>query len=100
MVTSYWDTAASLVNNGAIDEKMFHDANTEHMAVYAKLEPFLAEVRAVFGVPHYLLQLEQLVMRREGAAEYLPKIRGLLKRWVEVNERNKRVEQPQEPGIL
>lgn len=27
MTTTYWDMAASLVNNGAIDEKMFTDAN-------------------------------------------------------------------------
>src|SRR5215208_4820015 len=27
MVTSYWDMACSLVNNGAIDEQMFNDAN-------------------------------------------------------------------------
>jgi hypothetical protein len=29
MITSYWDTAASLVLNGGIDEKMFLDANTD-----------------------------------------------------------------------
>src|SRR5262249_1204568 len=27
MITSYWDMAASFVNNGGIDEKMFNDAN-------------------------------------------------------------------------
>ncbi len=27
MVITYWDMAASLVNNGAIDEQMFNDAN-------------------------------------------------------------------------
>jgi hypothetical protein len=99
MVTSYWDTAASLVNNGGIDERMFLEANTEHMAVYAKLEPFLADVRAIFGVPHYLAQLERLVMRVPDAKEYLPKLRQLLKRWTEVGERN-RAEVEREPGIL
>ena len=29
MVTSYWDMAASLVANGAIDERMFVDANLD-----------------------------------------------------------------------
>src|SRR6185295_1493780 len=43
MITSYWDMAASLVNNGGIDEKMFLDANGEHVAVFSKLEPFLEE---------------------------------------------------------
>jgi hypothetical protein len=99
MVTSYWDTAASLVNNGGIDEKMFLEANTEHMAVYAKLEPFLADVRAIFGVPHYLGQLERLVMRVPDAKDYLPRLRILLKRWAEVREQSK-AETEKEPGIL
>src|SRR5918912_2410720 len=49
MVTSYWDMAASLVNNGAIDETMFNDANGEHMVVFAKIEPFVAEMRQAFN---------------------------------------------------
>ena len=28
MVTSYWDMAASFVNNGGLDEKLFVEANT------------------------------------------------------------------------
>ena len=35
MVATYWDMAASLVLNGAIDEQMFTDANAEHVAVFA-----------------------------------------------------------------
>ena len=61
MVTSYWDTAASLVLNGGIDRKMFLDANTEHVFVYAKIEPFLAEIRELFREPDYLIHLENLV---------------------------------------
>src|SRR5947207_1568379 len=48
MVTSYWDMAASFVNNGAIDAKTFLDANTEHVFVFTKIQPFLAEIRTVF----------------------------------------------------
>jgi hypothetical protein len=46
MVTSYWDMAASLVVQGAIPADMFNAGNTEHIALYAKLRPFLGEVRA------------------------------------------------------
>jgi hypothetical protein len=87
MVTSYWDTAASLVNNGGIDERMFLEANTEHMVVYAKLEPFLAEVRALFGLPNYLGQLERLVLRAPDAEAYLPKLR-LLKGWLKLRRQD------------
>ena len=62
-VTSYWDMASSLVLNGAIDEKLFLDANTEHIFVYAKIAPFLSEIRQLFGEPEYLIHLETLVMK-------------------------------------
>lgn len=61
MVTSYWDMAASLVIQGAIPAAMFNDANTEHFAVYAKLRPFLDEVRAKTKYPDYLAHIEQVV---------------------------------------
>ena len=61
MVTSYWDTAASFVLNDGIDEKMFLDANTEHVFVYAKIADFLPEVRELFREPYFLIHLENLV---------------------------------------
>jgi len=62
MVTSYWDMAASLVNLGAIPSEMFHAANTEHFALYAKLRPFLPEIRATTTYPDYLMNLERVIM--------------------------------------
>ncbi len=51
MVVSYWDMAAALVTFESIDEEMFNAINTEHVVVFAKLQPFLADSRAVPGVP-------------------------------------------------
>lgn len=62
MVTSYWDTAASLVLNDGIDRKMFLDANTEHVFIYAKIDAFLPEVREIFREPDFLIHLEELVL--------------------------------------
>src|ERR1700704_2874845 len=61
MVISYWDMAASLVNNGAIDAQMFNDANGEHLFVYATIEPFLADLRRESGNPEFLAHLEKVV---------------------------------------
>ncbi len=61
MVTSYWDTAASLVLNDGIDRKLFLDANTEHVFVYAKIGDHLPDVREMFREPDYLIHLEELV---------------------------------------
>src|SRR5258707_15689900 len=54
MVTTYWDMAASLVAQNAIPAEMFNAANTEHVVIYAKLRPFLEEVRGRAKNPDYL----------------------------------------------
>ncbi|HWQ31585.1 MAG TPA: hypothetical protein VNQ79_01785 [Blastocatellia bacterium] len=84
MVTSYWDMAASLVNNGGIDEKLFLEANTEHIGIFARVEPFIAEIREAFGDPNYLLHLEQLVMKIPNAKELMASRRKLFARWATV----------------
>lgn len=66
MVTTYWEMAASFVTMGAIDAEMFHAANTEYVAVYAKLEPYLAELRAMTNYPDYLEHLERVVTSAPG----------------------------------
>lgn len=75
MVVTYWDMAASFVNNGAIDEQMFNDANGEQVGVFAKIEAFLPEFRTKIGSPNYLVQLEKVVMRRPGVQEALASFR-------------------------
>lgn len=67
MVTTYWEMAAALVVHGAISPALFHDANTEHVSVYAKLRPYLAEVRAAVDDPAYLGSLERAVLAMPGA---------------------------------
>jgi hypothetical protein len=81
MVTSYWDTAASLVLNGGIDEKMFLDANTEHIFIYAKVQPYLAEIRQIFNEQDYLVHLETLVMKIPDVETKLENRRRLIGIW-------------------
>ncbi|HMV99293.1 MAG TPA: hypothetical protein PLL06_06760 [Acidobacteriota bacterium] len=77
-VTSYWEMAASLVNRGALDEDLFLDCNGEHLAVFAKVEPFLTELRQFFG-PQYLSQLEQLIERMPDGKERIARFREMMK---------------------
>jgi hypothetical protein len=83
MVVSYWDMAASLVNNGAIDAKMFNDANGEHVFVYAKVEPFLAELRAQ-TTSNYLVHLETLIKSMPDAEERLQYVRVRIQKLIEL----------------
>ena len=86
MVTSYWDMAASFVNNGAIDEQMFNDANGEHMLVFSKVEPFLPELRAMFKNPQYLEHLEKAVKRIPNIDERLANMRERIKALMALRE--------------
>lgn len=84
MVTSYWDMACSLVNNGAIDADMFNDANGEHIFVYAKVEPFLPALREVMGNPNYLAHLEKTVKELPNCEARLDAVRERMKKLIEI----------------
>jgi hypothetical protein len=79
MVTTYWDMACSFVNLGAIDEEMFNAANQEHNFVYAKVQPFIEQIRANTG-PQYLAHLEQHIMRHPEAETRLAHLREMSRR--------------------
>jgi hypothetical protein len=83
MVASHWEVAAALVIGGGIDEKLFLAANTEHLVVFAKLQPFIAEIRETIGEPDYLSNLEQLVMRVPNVEKKLENRRKLIERWTQ-----------------
>lgn len=86
MVVSYWDMAASLVNNGAIDEQMFNDANGEQIFVFSKMEPFLAEIRTMFAMPQYLEHLEKAVRRIPNIDERIANMRERMKQLMALQE--------------
>ncbi|HUE82436.1 MAG TPA: hypothetical protein VMM84_10025 [Pyrinomonadaceae bacterium] len=86
MVVSYWEMAASFVNHGAIDEQMFNDANGEHVFVYAKIEPFLGELRQIFGSSEYLANLEKAVRRLPNIDQRIADMRERMKRLIALRE--------------
>jgi len=78
MVVSYWDMAAALVNHGAIDLNLFVETNGEHMVVFCKFEPFLAESRAKYS-PQFLVNLEKLIDSTPNGRERVAGIRERMK---------------------
>lgn len=84
MVISYWDMAASLVNNGAIDAQMFNDANGEHLFVYSKMEPFLTDLRRESGNPDFLGHLEKVVKQIPNYEEKITALRARIARMVAI----------------
>jgi len=79
MVTSYWDMAAALVNQGCIDPEVFEATNGEHYIVFAKIQPMLAELRQMMDRPEGFSNLEKVINDRPNGPERLRKTQEFLK---------------------
>ena len=90
MVLGYWDMAASMVTTGAIDGDAFRAAHGEVFLTFAKIHPFLAQMRAAAGEPEFCKHLEAVVLadpnaeaimkRRRDAAMTVAKARAQITR--------------------
>jgi hypothetical protein len=84
MVISYWEMAAAMVNNGAIDEQLFTETNGEHIFVYSKIAHLIPEIRALFGSDDFLRNLETLVKRIPEHEEKIGAMRERMKKFAEM----------------
>ena len=75
MVIGYWDMAASFVVYGAIDPDMFRAANTEMVATFAKLEPFIADLRRISKIPEFATNIETVLRGQDRIDERLAVLR-------------------------
>jgi len=79
MVLGYWDMAASLVTTGAIDADAFRAAHGEMFGTFCKVQPFLAEMRAVHGESDFCRHFEAVVMGAPDADAILTRRRNGLR---------------------
>jgi hypothetical protein len=79
MVIGYWEMAASLVENNAIDRKMFQDSTSEYLVVFAKLEPLLPALRQKFDNPRMGMSLEHLALSLPDARQQIDAVRARIK---------------------
>jgi hypothetical protein len=98
MVISYWDMAAAMVNNGAIDEQLFNETNGEHLFVYSKIAPVIDEVRTLFGNPDFLRNLETLVKRIPNHEETIKSMQARMKKFAEMRAERAANSQTQTAG--
>jgi len=79
MVLGYWDMAASLVTTGAIHADAFLAAHSEVCGTFSKIQPFLAELRALSLEPAFCQHLESVVMAAPDADAILDRRRKALR---------------------
>ena len=80
MVLSYWDMAAAFVVRGAIDSDMFHETAGEHIGVFAKIQPFIDDLRKEWDMPEAFANLEKMIMDRPDGAERVRKTQEWMKK--------------------
>lgn len=83
MVASYWDMAATMVNHGAIDAEMFNATSGEHIMIFAKIEPILADLREMFQNPDAFANLEKVIMDRPDGVERVRKAQEFMRSMAE-----------------
>jgi hypothetical protein len=72
-VGGYWELAASLVLHGTVNETLFLEPafSGEMFLVFAKLHPFLKDVREKMQNPRMLANIETVIMKTKAGRERL-----------------------------
>jgi hypothetical protein len=58
---TYYEMVASFVNRGLLNRDLLEDSVGEHINLYAKLKPFLKDLREQIGVPEFMQHTERLI---------------------------------------
>jgi hypothetical protein len=72
-VVTYWGMASSFVLDGTLSEKAFlrHEFSGEMFAMFAKIQPFLKQLRTRTQNPEFMGNVEQLIGNSKEARERL-----------------------------
>ena len=75
-VLGYWGMASSLVHHGALNREMFLEPSFcgEMVLIYAKVKPFLKELREKMKNPDFLMGIESLVMSTKKSREFVKRM--------------------------
>jgi hypothetical protein len=85
-VSGYWGMAASFVLHGALNEDLFLQPgfSGEMFLIYAKLHPFIKELREKAGDPHIFLNVEKVITHTKWGRD---RLRFMLKRVENMQQR-------------
>ncbi|MGA2904980.1 MAG: hypothetical protein ABSD98_14185 [Candidatus Korobacteraceae bacterium] len=79
-VLTYWETAASLIVHGALDRALAEDTLGEMYFVYAKVQPFVKQMRETMKSPEFLQNVEKVI---EGTPESRTRLTHMQERLAE-----------------
>jgi hypothetical protein len=75
-VLGYWGLASSLVHNGALNRELFLEPSFcgEMILIYAKVKPFLKELREKMKNPQFLASIESLAVSTKKSREFVKRM--------------------------
>ncbi len=73
-VYGYWDMLSSFVLHGALDESLVYDTCQEMYFQYAKIQPYMAEIRRKLNLPEYFRSIEAVA---EGSEKGRSRLRDM-----------------------
>ena len=79
-VFTYWETVASLIVHGTLNPELAEDTLGEMYFVYAKIQPFLDQMRETMKSPEFLQNLQKVI---EGTAEKRDRLARMQERMAE-----------------
>jgi hypothetical protein len=84
-VQSYWGMASSFVLEGALNEDLFLKPafSGEMFMIFAKVHPFLGELRGKIGDPRAFADIEEVITRSKSGRERLKFMSKRLEVWKE-----------------
>ncbi|MGC2185870.1 MAG: hypothetical protein WA637_21555 [Terriglobales bacterium] len=79
-VLGYWGIASSLVHHGALNREMFLEPSFcgEMVLIYAKVKPFLKDLRERMKNQEFLAGIESLVMSTKKSREFVTRMEANL----------------------
>lgn len=86
-VYGYWDMVASFVVHGALDGDLVYDTCQEMYFQYAKIQPYLADIREKLKLPEFLRSIERVVEGSEAGRGRLDAMRKSLAAITEAHPR-------------
>lgn len=79
-VLTYWETAASLIVHGTLNAALAQDTLGEMNFVYARIQPFIKEMREKMNSPEFLQNMQKVV---EGTPEARERLKQMQQRMAE-----------------
>jgi hypothetical protein len=58
---TYYEMVGSFVNRGLLNRDLLEDSVGEHINLYAKLKPYLKDLREATGFPEFMQHTERLI---------------------------------------